>query len=48
MFSLIFAARRAEYTDALILLTEKKISNVQQIVPAIEIALNMKKYVCNS
>jgi chaperonin GroEL (HSP60 family) len=40
---IVFAARKAEYQDALILLTEKKISSVQQIVPALEIALGMKK-----
>ncbi len=38
-------ARKAEYQDALILITEKKISSVQQIVPALEIALGMKKSV---
>ena len=35
--------RRAEYQDALVLLTEKKISNVQQLVPALELAINMKR-----
>ena len=38
-------ARRAEYQDCLILLTEKKISSIQQIVPALEISLAAKKYI---
>ena len=36
-------ARKAEYSDALILLTEKKISSIGQIVPALEIAVGMKR-----
>ena len=37
------AARRVEYQNALVLLADKKISNIQSIVPALELAIQEKK-----
>ena len=43
-----FSARRVEYQNALVLLSDKKISSIQNIVPALELAISEKKFVGNS
>lgn len=40
---LLFLARKVEYQDSLVLFSEKKISNVSSIVPALEISVKMGK-----
>lgn len=40
---IIFVGAKVEYQDALILLSEKKISSVQSIVPALELANAQRK-----
>ena len=39
------AARRVEYQNALVLLSDKKISNIQSLVPALELAIAEKRCV---
>ena len=39
----LFLGQKVEYQDCLVLLCQKKISSVQQIVPALEVANAYKK-----
>lgn len=42
-FKYLFLGAKIEYQDALVLFSEKKISNVQSIIPVLELANQRRK-----